>query len=247
ASLEDLVSRVLCDPQWARAQELAESHGFGKKGLGVKNQKLKPAAHLHGLLLDADDAGVDLVTGTAGDLGPATAGAVTMPITPIANNSSYLEMAFKTVTGRGKPSREAVENVCAALGSITEGFSDEKCDGGMDRPETTDPGVNGLGNPVVGQVRTVFAPLVMYGMSQLGSGPADGLGVTRSGELVLPLPTTPVTLSELRAAVHIGHARPRWAWDVDGLEWIYAAKLVKPTAYEKLWQGRPRQRGASRT
>lgn len=247
ASLEDLVSEVLYDPQWTRAQELAESHGFGRRGLGVKNQKLKPAVRLHALLLDADDAEVDLVTGTASDLGPTEAGAVTMPITPIANNSSYPEMALKMVTGRGKPAQEAVGNVCAALLSITEGFSDEKCDGGMDRPETTNPGVNGLGNPMIGQIRTVFAPLVMYGISMLGSGPVDGLGVTRSGELTLPLPTTPVRLSELRTAAHIGRARPTWAWDVDGLGWVYVARPVKLTAYEKLWLGQPRQRGASRT
>lgn len=245
APVEELVSQILHDPQWAQSQSLVKSNGFNGKGLGVKYQKLRPAVRLHGLLLEADDTELHLVTGMASDLGPANAGAVTMPIVPIANMSSYPEMALKMVTGKDRPSPVAVTDVCAALFSITEGFINEKCDGGMDRPDSTNPGVNGLGNPMIGQIRTVLAPLAIYGISLLGSGPVDGLGVTRSGELVLPLPTTPVTLSELRAAVHVGGARPTWAWGIDGLGWVYSAEQVKLTKYESTWTGRPRRRNAS--
>ncbi|AXE38318.1 type I-G CRISPR-associated helicase/endonuclease Cas3g [Acidipropionibacterium virtanenii] len=249
APLDELVSQILHDPQWNKAQALATSHGLSNMGFGVKYQKLEPAACLHGLLLDADDAEVGLAAGVASDLAATeTKGAIPMPIVPFANMASYPSVALKMVAGNNTPSHSDIHDVCAALLSEAKGFSDEKCDGGMDRPEAVKPGINGLGSPETRQTRSVLAPLAMYGIGLLGSGPVRGLGVTRSGKLVLPLPTTPVTLNELRAMTYVGAVHPRWPWAVDGLDWVYSAEKKKvPAAGDKVfqWLGGPRSRRAS--
>lgn len=182
--------------------------------------------------------------GLLNDLAPAE-GSLQVPlsIAPFATNASYVGVALKRAAGRQGVPPHAVDDALKALMTTSAGFSQEKCDGGMDRNLGNSPGVNGLGDPVTRLSRSALAPLVLCGIASLGAGPLKGMGVVAADELALPLPTTGHTFTQLRALTYLGRGRPRWDWRSAGLQWIYSAKQQRPTEKESVWSGQARQRG----
>ncbi|MDO5618949.1 hypothetical protein [Kocuria sp.] len=243
--IEVLVEHILTHDEWSEAEKLTTTHGF-PKGIGVKNQKWNPSSAARGLVQAADEHGNRLLISLASDLGPAekgkdnAPGALPMPITQIANNSSYTAVALRRTAFGSKDIRQNITEVLNALTALNAGYGLEQCDGGMDRV-TTDPGINGLGVDAGRLTRTAIAPLAVFGESRVGVGLSGGAGVTNRS-VALPLPVQPLTAPELRTLTHIGLAKPSWDWSNHGLGWVYRAHRQKKGDYEYVWTGSPVKR-----
>lgn len=247
-SLRDIVARALDGPRWAEADAVVRSVlAIDGASLRRKNQKLKPANRLRGILTGAEVTdNASLVLGLVGDAAKADPNnQVELPIVPFANNSSYPGVALAFVE-RGT----AIEDCLGALQNVNLGYSKTACDGGLDRPRGAVPFVNGLGAPGDERaVRTALAPLALYAMARLGNTGASALGITRSGRqlfLLLPIPTRPVSFEMLRSMV-IGIKSPdSWAWSEIGAEWIYHASreyLSDRKDIDIVWSGGMIRRG----
>ncbi|MFV0434650.1 MAG: hypothetical protein ACK5LO_11785 [Leucobacter sp.] len=247
---EEIVSSILRSHEWQNTEDLLHEHGF-ESGLGVKNQRLRPANRLRDLLLHAD-GGSDglrnpLLLGIVGDLArssrTAAARQVDLPIAAIHNNASYPATALRALPDSPAELTRAVRETCDALVSVNAGYGVEKCDGGMDRSRSALPGVTGLGDAKNRQTRTALAPLALFGMSRLGSGTPSGIGASGSGvqaRLVLPCPTGWTSFEEIQALALIGRGpkqRTR-AWERHGQEWVYEASGFKPSEKQTVWEGR---------
>lgn len=242
---EQLVRRIIESASWQSA--LDRTNGvLTSGGLTAKGQKVGPASALHSLLETADEGQDWFLTGLLNDLASAESSSkIPLAMAPFANNASYVRVAFTCTSGREGVLPHAIAEAADAL-TMPTGFTRNKCDGGMDRDLEAKPGVNGLGDPVTRRSRSALAPLALYGMASLGTGPRRGVGVVAAGEVALPLPTTGQTFAQLRALTYLGRGRPRWDWTSAGLEWIYSAVQQSLTAYESVWNGRARPRGRGR-
>lgn len=241
--LEQLVRRIIASPSWQSAVD--RTGGVLTAGdLTAKGQKVGPASALRDLLEAADERQDVLLTGLLNDLGPAESSSkIPLAMAPFANNASYVAVALKRVARQQGVPPHAVDDALEALMTTSAGFSQEKCDGGMDRRLEETPGVNGLGDPVTRLTRPALAPLALYGMASLGAGPLKGMGVMPGDEVALPLPTAEQTFTQLRALTYLGRGHARWDWRPAGLEWIHTGRQKRLTSYESVWIGQARQRG----
>lgn len=248
--LEQVVAHAFDTSLWEQANALVARCLLDEKMvLRRKNQKLAPAKLLRDVFLPAEeDRATRVLLGLLGDAAAADGtGQVELSIVPFANNSSYPGVALAAV-GR----KNAAEGCLAALTDMNAGYSATACDGGLDRPRSAAPLVNGIGAPGDERMtRTAIAPLALYGMGRLGNTGAAPLGVWGTGgrlSLHLPLPTSPATLATLRSMT-IGIRSPtRWRWDAISAQWIYAASKEHLSARKEVdivWSGRAILRAAS--
>lgn len=247
---QQLVRRVIGSSSWQSVLDLTNGV-LTSGGLTAKAQKVGPASGLHDLLESAEGQRAELFTALINDLAHTetssndkSSSKVPLAMAPFANNASYVAVAFARASRRRGVRTRAVDEAVDALTRIGAGFSNDKCDGGMDRNLAEAPGVNGLGDPVTRLSRSALAPLALYGMASLGTGPLKGMGVVAADEISLPLPLTGLTFSQLRALTYLGRVHPRWDWTSAGLEWIYLAKRRVLSKYESVWDGWARLRGS---
>lgn len=250
--LEELVRQIFESTSWQQVRDLTKGRA-PTCDLMAKGQKVGPSSDLHELLKIAQGQQNCLLMGLLNDLAPADkAFRVPLAIAPLANNASYVRVAFdsqehvKCSSAREREPHGPIDDALEALATVSAGFTHTKCDGGMDRNLAQTPSLNGLGNPVTRLSRSALAPLVLYGLASLGAGPLRGIGVVSPGEVSLPLPRTAQSFNQLRALTYLGKGPRQWDWESAGLEWIYAAKQRCLTKYDSVWVGRPRQRGRVR-
>jgi hypothetical protein len=237
-----LVELIFASPEWQDSQDRLLAHGIHP--LSEKNQRLGPAGHARSLL--QDEAAPRLLRGILSDLLPAAdSGRLDMSIPAFANNSSYPAVALAQTLASEAERTRAIAEAIEALRSLNAGYGITKCDGGMERSPDQLPAVNGLGDAQDRQTRIRLAPLALFGMSRFGTGAPNGAGVA-SRKLRLPLPSTPASLEQIRAAVFMGRGPTSWDWREDSFAWEYVATQDAPTKYERTWTGRAEPRATSR-
>ena len=213
-SLTEVSGLVLNNSQWRHLELLGQ---LLDGGLTRKHQKVGPASRLRELLIDDEDAW--LVRGLLQDAAgrEAARDVVPLSVAAVANNASYVRTAVSALQSTD------AEMMAASLVDPLQGWLEDKCDGGMDRPGVDD-GVTGREVKDHRMIRKRLAPAALLGMASMGAAGLDGLGVNRR-ELRLPLPSEFVTWPDLVALTHA----------VAGTCGSTLRYTIRTLGYEKLW------------
>ena len=215
-TLEELVEHIHGSDQWERIKSLLKQSGCVE--LGIKGQKIGPASRLREVLSDADKTDLNLALGSITDARAADKGRVALAIPAFQNQSSYPQSALKVVE-----SPEGISNAVAALEDPDVGYAKGTQDGGFDRSQDYSPSSTGRVGKDARLVRTALAGVAFFGMTALGAVPPRGIGCAYK-TMVLPLPTVPSSLAQIRALTLTGLKREKGNWEALGAEWVLAGK-----------------------